>query len=496
MGAILESVVQWFGGDGALIMPMIQLAFFGLGILLTDFLLDRDHKWLNGLTAMFGVGLSAYSLWHLRAGMLENRIPELKGFAGTIAIDSFFIFFGLVFLVSAALVILLSARYLDLEAEHHGEYYALMLFATLGMMFMACGRDLVVLFIALETMAVTFYVLAGFLRREKRSNEGALKYLLLGAFSSGLLAYGFSLLYGLSGSTDLGRITEALERAGPSHPLALVALVTTTAGLLFKVAAVPFHQWAPDVYEGAPTSITAFLSVGSKSASFALLLRIFGTAFAPLLEQWQWPLAAVAVATMTWGNFAALTQTNLKRLLAYSSIAHAGYILLGLVAWNATGMKGIAFYIFAYAFMNTGAFAIVIMLRRKGLIGEEIEDLYGLYYRSPAAAVILLLFMLSLAGIPPTVGFIGKYFIFLALIEAKQYALAVIAVLYVVPALYYYFRIVQAAWMRDSQDPVAPSVSAGQAAALAVTAFVTLYAGLFPQRFIELASSSILSLTR
>jgi NADH-quinone oxidoreductase subunit N len=481
--------MTWLRGDGALILPQIQLAMFGLGILLTDFWLSREEKQWNAFTALAGIGFSGFSLWRLRH-------VEKTGFGDTILVDPFFIFFGLLFLASAALVILLSVKYLEIEAEHHGEYYALILFATVGMMFMASGIDLVVLFLALETMAITFYVLAGFLRGNRKSNEGALKYMLLGAFSGGLLAYGFSLLYGISGSTLLPRIMAAVASSEPDNLLVIVALVTVAAGMLFKVAAVPFHQWAPDTYEGAPTSITAFLSVASKAASFAMLLRIFLSVFWPVKPGWELMLAGVAVATMTWGNFAALTQNNLKRLLAYSSIAHAGYILLGLVAGNRTGLKGVAFYLFAYVFMNIGAFAIIIVLRRKGLIGDEIEDVQGLYYRNPAAAVLLLLFMLSLAGIPPTAGFLGKYFIFLGLIEAQRYLLAVIAVLYVVPALYYYFRIVQAAWMRDSDDPVAPMVSPAQAVALTVAGFITLAAGIYPEPFVKLAQYSLFYLGR
>jgi len=489
LGPWLGPVQDWLRHDGGLILPQIQLAIFGLGILLTDFWVEKDQKYFNGVVALAGVAFSGYSLWNLRE-------QEATGFAGTILVDHFFVFFGFLFLAATALVILLSMRYMEIEAEHHGEYYALMLFATIGMMFMASGVDLVVLFLGLETMALSFYVLAGFLRHNKKSNEGALKYMLLGAFSSGLLAYGFSLLYGLSGSTQLPAIFRAVDGIKGSNVLLTFALVTVLAGMLFKVAAVPFHQWAPDTYEGAPTSITAYLSTASKAASFAMFLRIILTVFWPVHADWGVMLAGVAIATMTWGNFAALTQSNLKRLLAYSSIAHAGYILLGLVAYAAnpsshTGLRGIAFYLLAYVFMNTGAFAIIIVLRRKGLIGDEIEDVQGLYYRNPAAAVLLLLFMLSLAGLPPTAGFLGKYFIFLALIEAKRYTLAVLAVLYVVPALYYYFRIVSAAWMRDSNDPVAPVVSAGQALALAAAAFVTLAAGVYPEPFIRLASYSL-----
>ena len=470
------------------IVPEVQLAFFGLGILLIDFLLEKNQKWVNALTALLGVIFSGWALWRMRVVATQS----ISGFRGSIVIDPFFVFFGFVFLAATALVILLSVRYLEIEEEHHGEYYALMLFATIGMMFLACGNDLVVLFVALETMAISFYILTGFLRRDRRSNEGALKYVLLGAFSSAILAYGFSILYGISGSTNLAAITATVQQRGPTDILVLVALVTVAAGVFFKIAAVPFHQWAPDVYEGAPTSITAYVSVASKTASFALLLRLFLTVFWPVRVDWTMLFAGVAVLTMTFGNIAAITQTNVKRLLAYSSISHVGYILLGLVAGNQRGLQAMAFYLFVYAFFNTGAFAIVIVLRRKGVIGDELDDLNGLISRNPGAALLMLIFLLSLAGVPPTAGFIGKLLIFWALIETQHYILAVISVLYILPAVYYYFRIVAAMFARDATDPVHPHMSAGQAVALATMVFVTLAAGIYPEPFLRLATYSLL----
>jgi NADH-quinone oxidoreductase subunit N len=282
-----------------------------------------------------------------------------------------------------------------------------------------------------------------------------------------------------------------MARIGESRWLVFLAFATVAAGLFFKVAAVPFHQWAPDVYEGSPTSITAYVSVASKTASFALLLRLFTTAFWPSNANWTYLLAGVAVASLTLGNLAAITQSNIKRLLAYSSISHVGYVLLGLVAGNETGMRGISFYLFSYAFMNIGAFAIVIILRRKGLIGDELEDLNGLYYRSPGAAILLLIFMLSLAGIPPTAGFVGKYYIFLSLIQTGHTWLAVFAVLYIVPALYYYFRIVVHAWLREPSDKVRVAISPMQTVALTATVLVTLVAGIYPEPFIRLAQYSV-----
>ncbi|HXN23599.1 MAG TPA: NADH-quinone oxidoreductase subunit N [Candidatus Dormibacteraeota bacterium] len=514
-------MVQFFNGaDFRLILPEVQLTLFALGILLTDFWLERREKYFNAVMALLGVAFSGLTLWGMPYRLVsflertkignfnlgrfavpglirasseaaKTTRPHLMDHTGSILIDPFFIFFASIFLIATALVILLSVRYLDMEDEQEGEYYALVLFATVGMMFMASGIDLIVQFIGLETMAISFYILAGFLRRDRRSNEGALKYLLLGAFSSGILAYGFSLMYGMSATTNIFGIAQGMARTGESGWLVFLAFATVAAGLFFKVAAVPFHQWAPDVYEGAPTSITAYLSVASKTASFALLLRLFTTAFWPSNANWTYLVAGVAVASLTLGNLAAITQSNIKRLLAYSSISHVGYVLLGIVAGNETGMRGISFYLFAYAFMNIGAFAIVIILRRKGLIGDELDDLNGLYYRSPGAAVLLLIFMLSLAGIPPTAGFIGKYYIFLALIQTGHTWLAVFAVLYIVPALYYYFRIVVHAWLRDPTDKVSIAISPMQTVALTATVLVTVVAGIYPEPFIRLAQYSV-----
>src|ERR1700686_3964114 len=487
-----------FRHDFFLILPEVELTLFGLAILLFDFMLGVKDKAGNAVFAMLGVIFSGISLYRLR----PLGPDAVGGFNSSIVVDPFFVFFGMIFLIATALVILLSVRYLQIENEHHGEYYALLLFATVGMMFMASGYDLIVLFLGLETMAISFYILTGFLRHQRRSNEAAVKYLLLGAFSSGLLAYGFSLLYGIAAMapvagpgglplevprTNLDVVRTALEIRGPTDILVLLAIVTVAAGLFFKVAAVPFHQWAPDVYEGAPTTIAAYVSVASKTASFALLLRLFLYAFWPVRANWVEIIGVVAVASLTIGNLAAITQSNVKRLLAYSSISHVGYILLGLVAGNGTALTGISYYLFAYVFMTAGAFAVIIVLRQKGLIGEELEDLNGLYQRSPAAALLLLIFMLSLAGIPPTAGFMGKYFIFLSLIETHHPVLAVFAVLYIVPALYYYFRIVVHAWLKQPGEAPRPVMTSAQAVALGVAVFVTLAAGLYPEPFTRLA---------
>jgi NADH-quinone oxidoreductase subunit N len=386
-------------------------------------------------------------------------------------------------------------RYLDVEHENHGEYYALMLLSVAGMMCMAGGSDIVLIFIGLETMALSTYVLVGFLRRDRRSNEAALKYFLLGAFSSGIFAYGLSLMYGLSGSTSLAIIQREMihKFADPYYrPIAIVAMVTTLAGLLFKIAAIPFHQWAPDAYEGAPTSITGFMSVAVKAAGWALLLRFLLVPLIPLRPIWVPMLVFVSIATMTGANFAALTQTNTKRLLAYSSIAHVGYMLLGLVAGTTTipstnGVKGILIYLLVYTFMNLGAFGVIASLRHRNVIGDELDDLDGLYSRAPVEAVLMLVFMLSLAGIPPLAGFWGKYFIFLSLIESGHYVLAALGVLYSVFGLYYYLKIANAMFMRQPEtgEEKLP-VSLSMRTALAVTGLATLYIGILPNRFIEI----------
>ena len=289
----------------------------------------------------------------------------------------------------------------------------------------------------------------------------------------------------------------AVESRGHGDLLVLLALVTVVSGLLFKVAAVPFHQWAPDVYEGSPTPITAYISVASMTASVALLLRLLLTVFWPVRLDWQMLMAGVAIASLTIGNFAAITQTNIKRLLAYSSISHVGYILLGIVAASSstlgfmTGMKGVAFYLFVYGFMTIGAFAVLIVLQRQGLIGDELDDLNGLFRRSPASAVVLLIFMLSLAGIPPLAGFIGKYYILLALIQTGHNWLALFGALYIVPALYYYFRIVVHAWMYEPGNAPSPVITVGQKVALSALCFVTLAAGIYPEPFVRLATYSL-----
>ncbi|MBI3694551.1 MAG: NADH-quinone oxidoreductase subunit N [Acidobacteria bacterium] len=487
---------QFTQTDFFVLRPAILLCLFGCGILITDFFIEARQKFFNALTALIGRGFTGYALWQQQSYLKANGLPELVGLSGAITIDGFGIFFNWIFLIATALAIIISTRYLEIEQEHHGEYYALLLFAQTGMVFLATATELVTLFIGLELMALSFYVMVGFLRGDKRSNEAAVKYLLLGAFSSGMLVYGFSIFYGIANSTKLADIAQAISSRDPKDPMVFLALATTAVGLLFKIAAAPFHMWAPDAYEGAPTTITAYLSVASKAASFAFLLRIFQSPLASVRPTWEPLLGAVALLTMTLGNLAAISQTNIKRLLAYSSISHAGYILLGLVSGNQTGLKGIAVYILVYTFMNFGAFTMVVAMRNQKIIGDDIDDMAGLMVKRPAYAVLMLIFLLSLAGIPPTAGFLGKYYIFLSLIQTQHYYLAVFAVLYVAVAAYYYFRIVKVMFASEAVERGEISDSAGIRVALAVSAVFTLLIGVYPEPFLEMAQRSLFASLR
>lgn len=476
-----------------LMLPMVELTIFALGLLLIDLWMPREWKWMNAVGAFVGVAFAAVCVAQIQWMLPHGGV----GFYNSLYVDRIAIYFWYLFLAGAAVSILISVRYLDVEDEHHGEYYSLMLLAVVGMMCMAAGMDIVLIFIGLELMAISTYVLVGFLRRDRRSNEAALKYLLLGAFSSGIFAYGLSLLYGMSGSTNLrgiGQAVFAIHQRDPNNAVLVIAVLTTMVGLLFKIAAIPFHQWAPDAYEGAPTSITGFMSVAVKAAAWAMLIRILLFGLFPLRSIYTPMIVFVAIATMTGANFAALTQNNTKRLLAYSSIAHVGYMLLAFVAMGTSapntpgfvdGFKGILIYLLVYTFMNLGAFAVITALRQKNVIGDELDDMAGLYQRQPVAAVLMLLFLLSLAGIPPAAGFLGKYYIFLSLIESKHYVLAALGVLYSVFGLYYYLKIANSMFVRDPIETTRLPVSMGMRVALGVTALATLFIGVYPEPFIH-----------
>ena len=468
--------------DLGAIGPELELALFGMILLVADLLVES--KRVLGYIALAGIAWSGFFLWRLDGA-------NVPAYGGLLVVDQFAWYFKLIFLIAAALTIAISFKYLDIEREHHGEYYALILFATMGMMFMVGAMDLVTLYIGLETMAIATYVLVGFLRNSPRSNEASLKYFLLGAFSSGILLYGFSLLYGLAGSTRFNAIADALAQRPITDPLALMALITVSAGMFFKIAAVPFHQWTPDAYEGAPTSITAYMSVAVKAASFAMMVRLFMIALYPLRPQWVMILSIVSALTMTVGNVAAITQSSVKRLLAYSSISHAGYILLGLIAANETGMIAIPMYLLIYTFTNLGVWAVVVALRRKDVIGEHIDEMSGLFFKHPFAAVLMLIFLLSLAGIPPTAGFIGKYFLFAAVVETHHNVLAVIAVLNAAISMYFYLRIVVAMFMRDATEKTGLALSPGIITTMVIALVFTMWIGFYPDPFIEMARHAV-----
>jgi NADH-quinone oxidoreductase subunit N len=468
----------------------VMLTLFACGVLIIDLLLPAgDRRW-TAVTAGIGVLFAAASLWRVQQIHAVQGVRGVSAFSGAVVMDPIAIFFCWLFLVATAITILMSVHYMEIEQEDHGEYYALLLFSVVGMMCMASGKDIILLFIGLELMAISTYILVGFLRRDKRSNEAALKYLLLGAFSSGIFAYGLSLFYGLTGTTEIALIGQRMAGGvnPAAKPIVILAVVTTLAGLFFKIAAIPFHQWAPDAYEGAPTAITAFMSVAGKTAAWALILRIFFYVLPYRPELWKPMVIFVAVATLTGGNLAAISQNNLKRLLAYSSIAHVGYMLLGLVAWNENGIRGILVYLLVYTFMNLGAFAVIVSLRRREIIGDEIDDIAGLYFKRPVEAIMMMLFLLSLGGIPPLAGFYGKYFIFYGLIESGHYVLASLAVFYIAVSLYYYLRIINAMLMRPALDADVVRPAFGLQLALVITAVATVGIGLFPEMFIRAAT--------
>src|SRR6266542_2269675 len=492
--------------DLQLIVPELILTVSACVALVMEVVLPYRKSKLIAYFSLVGVALAAVSVW-VQFWISRDVLP-LDGFFGMIRIDGFAIVFQSIFLIGAALAIAISTRYLDIEGEQHGEYYALVLFATIGMMFLGCGFDLITLYISLELMALTFYVLVAFTKREKRSNEAAMKYFLLGAFSSGILLYGMSLLFGVAGSTNLGEIGRSvgqimgtLQSQGDQsaviglRPILLLGMISLAAGLFFKVAAVPFHMWAPDVYEGAPTSVTAFLSTGSKAASFALYARIFLEALPSMRNDWAPLLGLVAAITIMVGNWAAVTQENSKRLLAYSSISNAGYLLLALVANNTYGNIGLVIYLLVYTLMNMGAFAVIISLRRLGIIGDNVDDLTGLGQKAPGMAAMMAIFMLSLGGLPVTGGFIGKYFLFGGLIqrgatEGKSwyYWLALWAILNTVVSFYYYVRFIKVMYLGDRVADDKPlTLSPALQTALIVALVGVIFVGIYPQPFISLA---------
>jgi NADH-quinone oxidoreductase subunit N len=471
----------------SVIAPEIILSVVAMALLLINVFVKGEQKGYLGYLSIAGILVTLYSL------TIGWGAPQ-DSFSGSIVQDNFAIFFKGIFLVSAALSILITDQYLQREECNQGEIYPLMLFATVGMMLMAAGTDLMTIFLGLEVLSVSLYVLAGFNRANVRSNEAGLKYFLLGAFSTGFLLYGMALTYGATGTTKVAKIAAAAQSGMVSSNLMLVAgMLLMATGFAFKVAAAPFHMWTPDVYEGAPTPVTAFMSVGPKAAGFAAFLRVFLVALPVFKAEWSSLIWILAVLTMTFGNITALYQQNIKRMLAYSSIAHAGYILVGFTAANAVGTAGVMFYMLSYAFMNIGAFAVIILVGKKGESNNNIADYAGFGYKHPVLGVAMCVFLFSLAGIPPAAGFVGKFYLFSGAVQAGYIWLAVIGVLNSAASVYYYLRVMVYMYFKEPTEDFAwVKLSPAFVICLILAVAGVLIPGVIPGSILELAQKAIL----
>jgi NADH-quinone oxidoreductase subunit N len=470
----------------AALLPHLTVLLTGLIILSLDLFLTPRSRYLNEVVGILGLGLA------LLFTLQQSAAPR-PAFLGMAVADGLSAFFNAAFLLIALLTILLSASTVRHAEVGVGEYYALVLFATTGFMFVGAAADLVMLFLAIETLSIATYILAGLQRQEPRSQEAAFKYFILGAFSSAFFLYGIATIYGAQGHTNLLTLGKALGEAEIS-PLTLLGMGLLMVGLGFKVAVVPFHMWAPDVYDGAPTAVTAFMTAGPKAAAFAAFLRVFAQGFAaPALAQHWVPIFAVLAAlTMILGNIVAIAQQSLKRMLAYSSIAHAGYAFVALVAHNALGVSSILYYLVAYALMSLGAFAVLMLVAKPGDQRYAFTDYAGLATTHPWLAALMSLFMFALAGFPPTAGFAGKFYLFSAAVQAGYYSLALIGMLTSVISVVYYARVVIMMYMHEpgGAGPLA-RVAPTTLVLLGLTAFGTLYLGVFPGGVLRLAERSV-----
>jgi NADH-quinone oxidoreductase subunit N len=426
------------------LLPAIQVLLTALVVLLRDlFFKENEPRGFLAFISLIGLALAAgeaVALW----GAQESAFND------TVVLDQFALFFTLIFLVVAALTILASIHYVRLAGIHEGEYYALVLFATVGMILMAAANDLLVFFLGLETMSVAVYVLSGMWRSNARSSEAAMKYFLMGAFATGFLLYGIALIYGATGSTNLNAIADFLVEQPGAWPLYLVGGgFLLLIGFAFKVGAVPFHFWVPDVYDGAPTPVTGFMSVAVKAAAFAAWARILAHKLSPLDSDWAVPLWVVTIATMTLGNLLAIGQSSVKRMLAYSSIAHAGYLLIAIVVGEEWGGMPLLFYAAAYALMTFGAFAVLGCMAESDNPRETYRDMAGLGFKRPFLGLAMTVFMLSLAGFPPLAGFVGKFYVFRSAVLAGDLGLAVIGVLNSLLSVVYYLRVIVAMYMEE-----------------------------------------------
>jgi NADH-quinone oxidoreductase subunit N len=466
------------------IVPAAIVAVTGVVVLLAQAFTPKGGRAPSSLLSLVGLGGAFASVWLLGSGSAEGAV-----LAGALAADGLALFLQALVLGVAIVSVLLSPGYLRANGLERGEYYALMLFSVVGMMGLVSSLELVSMFVALEIMSVALYGMAGLDRAHPESQESALKYFVTGAFASAFFLYGVALVYGVTGSTSLERVTRALGVTGPdAFPLAVLGASFLLVGFGFKIASVPFHMWAPDVYQGAPTTVTAFMSAGVKAAAFGALLRVFDYGLAGLAGYWQPLVAVLAIVTMALGNLAALAQRNLKRLLAYSSIAHAGYLMSALVAAPALASEAILFYLVAYAAVNLGAFGVIAALSKDGREPATVVDLAGLAERRPALCAAFSVFLVSLTGIPVTAGFVGKFYLFNAAVASGWVVLALVGVITSVVSAYYYLRIVVAMYMEEpaGEDRWA-AVSPSAVLALSLSAGVTLLFGVWPAPLLRLA---------
>jgi NADH-quinone oxidoreductase subunit N len=470
---------------------MVILAVTAMVVLIVGLFIPRGQGGALGAIGLAGIGASIVSIATLWG---QNR----EAFSGAVVADSFFVFFGAVSLAIIALTVVLSAEFVTREGFSAGEYYTLLLFTGVGMLILAATRDLIVLLIGIEILSMSLYVLAGFARERLTAEEAAIKYFLLGSFSLGLLVYGTALMFGATGSTQFGVIAQALGKPGLlSNPLLLAASALILVGFAFKLSFVPFHMWTPDVYEGAPTAVTAFMSVGTKAAVFSALLRMLTEALPSLHGEWSVVLWALAILTMILGNFGAVVQNNVKRMLAYSSIAQAGYMLVAVVASSSgaagsLGRDALMFYVAAYAVMNLGAFAVIQAMSGRDDQATNVTNFEGLASRSPLLAGAMAIFMLSLAGIPPTAGFMAKLYVFSAAIQAGYTELAIIGVLTSAVATFYYLKIIVAMYMRPSEEgAVKVPIPASLALILVMAVALTLQMGVLPSFPLNLAHATL-----
>ena len=473
------------------ILPVIVLAVFGIAIMVIEPFLPSKTR--AGSAAMGWLAFAGT----LAAGaaIVPMRSHPGQAYSGLWIVDDFSTFFHVLFIGIAGMTTLLSIDYLRRENINHGEYYALLLFATAGMLVMAGSNELMMIFIGLEILSIGTYVMAGFRRTDLRSNESALKYFLLGSFASAFFLYGVALIFGATGSTNLISISAAMTRTDIQLGLVYLSAALLLVALCFKVAVAPFHIWAPDVYEGAPTPITGFMSVGPKAAGFAVLFRVFVTAYPAIEDRWTDVMGVLAAITMILGNVIAVVQPNLKRMLAYSSIAHAGYIAVAFTANSRQGGSAALFYTLAYAAMSLGAFAIVTILGRAKDEKVQLGDYAGLAAKRPGLAALLSLFLLSLAGVPGTAGFAGKFFIFRAAVEANLTGLAIIGVLTTVVSFYYYLYVIVQMYMREPGEDFADArVTPALILVLLIALSGTIYLGILPGKTLEWTAASALHL--